>query len=37
MDSRNRGSLVGGLILVLVGLFLLVLQLAPAMVNFLRL
>jgi hypothetical protein len=37
MNRRNRGSLVGGLVLVLVGLFLLVLQLAPAMVNFLRL
>ena len=37
MDSRNRGSLVGGLVLVLVGLFLLVLQLAPTLVNFLRL
>jgi hypothetical protein len=37
MNPRNRGSLVGGLVLVLVGLFLLVLQLAPAMVNFLRL
>jgi hypothetical protein len=37
MNRRGRGSLVGGLVLVLVGLFLLVLQLAPAMVNFLRL
>jgi hypothetical protein len=37
MNPRNRGSLVGGLVLVLVGLFLLVLQLAPAMTNFLRL
>ena len=37
MNPRNRGSLVGGLVLVLIGLFLLVLQLAPSMAYFLRL
>jgi len=37
MDPRNRGSLVGGLVLVLVGLLLLALQLAPSMAYFLRL
>jgi hypothetical protein len=37
MNPRNRGSLVGGLVLVLVGLFLLTLQLAPSMAHFLRL
>ena len=37
MNPRNRGSLVGGLVLVLIGLFLLVLQLAPNLAQFLRL
>ncbi len=37
MNPRNRGSLVGSGVLVLVGLFLLALQLAPNMAYFLRL
>ena len=37
MSPKNRGSVVGGLVLVLVGLFLLVLQLAPGIANLLRL
>ncbi len=37
MNPRNRGSLVGGLVLVLVGLFLLALQLAPGMAYLLQL